>query len=159
MAYYRFESSSGARIFSSPLWFYANRGLGRKCSEMGRSDSFFEFGGEFTVSFCRQTRNGGQQRRSATADEPRSMSLNRHDSWFSRLFLRSVVGRNEVLCVRIQLAKVYFDTHGKNSQRLEYSDKHHRGTLNVIPQLEFKILLWKTRSQEATNGQPVPALS
>lgn len=52
--------------------------------------------------------------------------------------IASVVSRNEVLCVRIQLAKVYFDIYtAQLSTVLKYSDTYHLCTLNVIFQIAF----------------------
>lgn len=57
--------------------------------------------------------------------------------------IASVVSRNEVLCVRILLAKVYFDIYtrlvhtAQLSTVLKYSDTYHLCTLNVIFQIAF----------------------
>lgn len=97
-------------------------------------------GGRIYCLFFCQSRNGGEQRlnlQPLTTTETPSLALSTR--FFSLTFvIASVVSRNEVLCVRIQLAKVYFDIYtAQLSTVLKYSDTYHLCTLNVIFQIAF----------------------
>lgn len=109
VAHYRFDNSTGARIFRNRC----------ACTQGGEQDGSvvrwvdvilsLSWGEPtaFLASPGMVASSGEARPRSTVAQPTRALILT--------FVFASVVSRNEVLCVRMQLAKVYFDTqHGKS---------------------------------------------